>query len=95
MTDELARICERVRQSRTAREAEMSTLSAPGMTGTASLTGTVVVGDRIFDVETGQLGTVTGAGLADRLARGDVRVSLDAGASVIRSAAAVMRRPAA
>lgn len=93
MADELRPSLERVRQQRAA--AKNLTGNGESLAGArdASGRGAVVAGCAVFDVVTGLGGEVTGAGTADGLQRGDVRVALEDGRMVIRTAGSVILRP--
>lgn len=88
MSDELRAIAERIRQ----RRAAVTATTTAG--GPASDRG-FRLGDAVFDSVSGFDGTVTGAGLAARLRVNDVRVHLDDGRDVIRTAGELIARPAA
>lgn len=93
MTDDLTKAAERARQNRAARTSEAPTVDSLRAARIVSAAATFRVGDRVLDVATGQLGTVTGAGFQDQLQNGDVRVRLDDGRDVVRGAFAVLFRP--
>lgn len=86
MADDLAAITNRIRQRRAATGAA----AAAGLNAGA---GTLRLGDEVFDSLSGLDGSVLGVGLADRLRVNDVRVRLDDGRDVIRSAGELLARP--
>lgn len=79
-------IAERLRQRRAAALADLAR-------GQVVDAGAFAAGARVFDPATGLDGTITGAGLADRLQRHDVRIQLDDGREVIRGATDLIIRP--
>lgn len=87
MSDELAAIAERIRQRR-------ATAIATAAARPHASADSFRLGDAVFDVASGLDGTVTGAGLRDRLRASDVRVRLDDGRDVIRGAGELIARPA-
>lgn len=55
---DLVRLQDRVRQNRTARERELETARGKPLSADSTLGRTFVAGDRVFDLVTGQEGTV-------------------------------------
>jgi hypothetical protein len=93
MTKEIDKASERVRQNRAARATGAPADESLRAVRVASQAAAFRAGDRVLDVATGIMGTVTGAGLTDKLLRGDVRVLLDDGRDVLRGAFGLLYRP--
>lgn len=93
MTKAIDKASERVRQNRAARATEAPADESLRAVRVASQAAALRAGDRVLDVASGVMGTVTGAGSADKLLRGDVRVRLDDGRDVLRGAFGLLYRP--
>lgn len=91
--DELQRTLTRVADSRLARRTADDAAAASAAPAPASRGGPFVVGDRVFDVDSGQDGTVTEVGPAQPMGRTDLGVQLGDGTLVRRQAANVIARP--
>jgi len=93
MSDELARVTDRLRQNRDARQSATDEGAAnPRRSMNGALTA-LAPGDAVFDTSAGLDGVVLAAGARDGLRRNDVRVELVDGRVVLRDASTIVLRP--